>query len=325
MAAWPRARSSRRRSGWPRSGSGVPVLPNADDRFHGRCSRIGAGSLPPPPAGQRCCVGTASSWPGVGPIHTVDPAGRRLGVRYASSSCGWRRRIPRGAIAGSRVSWWAWAIRTPSAPVHCLVSRAIDAADRPAEPSKPSRAGTKWPVDRPCTYNSRNTSATFGDLRHHGGRITDRNRLRAPVFGSTRLSLTRGVRSCTALAAVITSRGCACPLRTTRRRPRSSRSLANSARYASTPPPVRRPTSAALPSAPRRPAARRPHAATRSRRPPPGPGVPSRPTRQRRPCSRPRRSSGRYALPDLIHRSQAFLLGLRPSQGAICGRAVSAL
>src|SRR5204863_4158671 len=64
----------------------------------------------------------------------------------------------------------------------------------------------------------------FGDLRHQGGRITDRNRLRSPVCSSTRLPLTRGARTCTAPAA----------LRTTSCRPCSSRSWARSARSAST-------------------------------------------------------------------------------------------
>jgi hypothetical protein len=51
------------------------------------------------------------------------------------------------------------------------------ADDRPAaKPRNDSRAGTKSPVDRPCRYRSGNTSATFGDRQHHGGRTSDRNR-----------------------------------------------------------------------------------------------------------------------------------------------------
>ena len=70
------------------------------------------------------------------------------------------------------------------------------------------------------------------------------------------------------------------PARPDRRRPR---------------PPTRRPASAAHPPERCHPAARRPRVAARPRRLQSAPGVPSRPTRQRRPCSRPTRSSGRYA------------------------------
>ncbi len=48
------------------------------------------------------------------------------------------------------------------------------------------------------------TSLIFGDLRHHGGRIAEENRLRSPVVSSTRLSLTRGAFTSTAPAAVVT-------------------------------------------------------------------------------------------------------------------------
>ena len=75
----------------------------------------------------------------------------------------------------------------------------ITAADSPAaEPKNASSAGTKSPVDSPCRYSSGNTSVTFGLLRHHGGRITDRNRTRSPLTGSTRRSSTRGARTATA-------------------------------------------------------------------------------------------------------------------------------
>ena len=47
----------------------------------------------------------------------------------------------------------------------------------------------------PCRYISGSTSATFGLLRHHGGRIALRNRARSPVTGSTRRSSTRGART----------------------------------------------------------------------------------------------------------------------------------
>ena len=58
-----------------------------------------------------------------------------------------------------------------------MVSRLIADADSPAaEPKNSSNAATKSPVDNPCRYSSGNTSLTFGLLRHHGGRITDRNR-----------------------------------------------------------------------------------------------------------------------------------------------------
>jgi hypothetical protein len=55
----------------------------------------------------------------------------------------------------------------------------------------------------------------LGLLRHHGGRITERNRARWPVTGSTRWSSTRGARTATAPAAVRISGWRACPLRTT--------------------------------------------------------------------------------------------------------------
>jgi len=64
----------------------------------------------------------------------------------------------------------------------------------------------------------------FGVLRHPGGRIAEENFWRSPVSGSVRRSLTRGTVTCTAPALVGTSRGWWLPLRTTRRRPFSSRS-----------------------------------------------------------------------------------------------------
>jgi hypothetical protein len=64
----------------------------------------------------------------------------------------------------------------------------------------------------------------------HDGRITDRNRIRSPLTGSVRRSSTRGARTEIAPAAVVTSRWRAWPLRTTSRRPCSSRSAACSAR-----------------------------------------------------------------------------------------------
>jgi len=91
---------------------------------------------------------------------------------------------------------------------HWAVSRVIVAADRPApEPRNCSSAGPKSPLDRPCRYNSGNTSATFGDFLAQAGRIAEANRLRSPVTASMRLSLTRGARTGIAPAAVITSRG----------------------------------------------------------------------------------------------------------------------
>jgi hypothetical protein len=107
---------------------------------------------------------------------------------------------------------------------HCTVNRVIVAADSPAPlPRNPSSAGTKSELDNPCKYNSGSTSLTFGDFRHHAGRIIDPNRRRSPVTSSTRLSLARGAVTSTAPAEVSTCRGSARPLRTTRRRPCSSR------------------------------------------------------------------------------------------------------
>jgi hypothetical protein len=100
--------------------------------------------------------------------------------------------------------------------------------DRPAaEPRNWPSAGTKSPDDRPCRYSSGSTSPTCGVLRAHGGKIAEENRARSPVSGSVRLSFTRGAVTCTAPALVSTVRVSAVPLRTTIRRPFSSRSPAN--------------------------------------------------------------------------------------------------
>jgi hypothetical protein len=64
-------------------------------------------------------------------------------------------------------------------------------------------------------------------LRAHGGKIAEENRNRCPLSGSARLSFTRGAVTSTAPALVSTVRGSAVPLRTTRRRPFSSRTPAN--------------------------------------------------------------------------------------------------
>ena len=54
-------------------------------------------------------------------------------------------------------------------------------------------------------------------FRDQAGRIAEANRFRSPVASSLRLSLTRGCRTGTAPAAVVTSRGSWNPLRTTSR------------------------------------------------------------------------------------------------------------
>jgi len=115
------------------------------------------------------------------------------------------------------------ALKARCSSCHCVVSRVIVEADRPApEPRNCSSAGPKSLLDSPCKYTSGSTSATFGDLRAQAGRIAELNRIRSPVASSMRLSLTRGARTGTAPAAVITSR-CACePFRTTSRRPSGS-------------------------------------------------------------------------------------------------------
>lgn len=61
------------------------------------------------------------------------------------------------------------------------------------------------PEDSPCRYSS-STSETFGDLRHHGGRILEENRIRSPVAASTRLSCTGGALNSTGPVAVATVR-----------------------------------------------------------------------------------------------------------------------
>ena len=110
------------------------------------------------------------------------------------------------------------------------MSRVITGADSPAaDPRNCPSAGTKSLDDRPCRYSSGSTSVTFGVLRAHGGKIAEQNLIRSPVAGSVRLSLTRGTVTSTAPALVSTSRLWWLPLRTTRRRPFSSRSAANAA------------------------------------------------------------------------------------------------
>jgi hypothetical protein len=98
-------------------------------------------------------------------------------------------------------------LKAAASSCHCAVSRVIVAADRPEpEPRNCSSAGPKSLLDSPCRYSNGNTSATRGDLRAHAGRIDEPNRIRSPVCSSMRLSLTRGARTDTAPAAVVTSR-----------------------------------------------------------------------------------------------------------------------
>ena len=127
--------------------------------------------------------------------------------------------------------------------VHVWVSLVTVEADNPAwEPGNCPGAGTKSPDDRPSTYSSGSTSEICGVLRAHGGKIAEANRIRSPVAGPVRLSLTRGavtstapaLVTSTAPALVTTVRGSAVPLRTTSRWPSSSRSPANWPIYAST-------------------------------------------------------------------------------------------
>jgi hypothetical protein len=83
----------------------------------------------------------------------------------------------------------------------------IVAADNPwLVPKNCSNAGAKSLVDRPCRYGSGNTSAVCGDFGAQAGRIAEENRHRCPVASSMRSSLTRGARTVTAPAAVVTSR-----------------------------------------------------------------------------------------------------------------------
>jgi hypothetical protein len=98
---------------------------------------------------------------------------------------------------------------------HWAVNLVRVAADRPwPEPRNCSNAGPKSKDDSPCRYSNGNTSATRGDFRDHAGRIAEANRRRCPLTGSVRLSLTRGCRTGTAPAAVVTSRSSWKPLRT---------------------------------------------------------------------------------------------------------------
>ncbi len=112
--------------------------------------------------------------------------------------------------------------------VHVSVSFVTVEDDSPAPvPRNWPSAGTKSPEDSPCRYSSGSTSVTCGVLRAHGGKIAEENRIRCPLPGSVRLSLTRGAVTFTAPALVSTVRGSAVPLRTTIRRPSSSRTSAN--------------------------------------------------------------------------------------------------
>lgn len=89
---------------------------------------------------------------------------------------------------------------------HWRVSRVIEAADNPAPvPRNCSKAGLKSFVDSPCRYSSGNTADMSADLRAHRGKIAEANRRRWPS-SSVRLSWTRGWRTRTAPAAVVTSR-----------------------------------------------------------------------------------------------------------------------
>ena len=86
----------------------------------------------------------------------------------------------------------------------------ITDADRPAaEPKNSSSAGAKSFELIPCRYINGSTSATFGDLRAHGGMIELRNRRRSPVASSTRRSFTLGARTSTGPAPVTTWRASA--------------------------------------------------------------------------------------------------------------------
>ena len=66
-------------------------------------------------------------------------------------------------------------------------------ADSPAasSPSSPCSAGRKSPVDSPRRYRIGSTSATFGERRMYGGRISLVKRWRSPS-SSRRRSFTRG-------------------------------------------------------------------------------------------------------------------------------------
>ena len=88
-------------------------------------------------------------------------------------------------------------------------------------------AGHEVTRDSPCRYSSGSTSVIFGVLRAHGGKIAEENRFRSPVSGSVRLSLTRGAVTSTAPGAGQHRPRLGGPLRTTSRRPFSSRSPAN--------------------------------------------------------------------------------------------------
>jgi hypothetical protein len=61
----------------------------------------------------------------------------------------------------------------------------------------------------------------------HSGKIAELNRILCPLSGSVRLSLTRGAATSTAPALASTVRDSALQLRTTSRRPSTSRTSAN--------------------------------------------------------------------------------------------------
>jgi hypothetical protein len=53
---------------------------------------------------RRCCAGTATSWPVVGPIHATDQAGRARPPRSARWCCGSRPRSRLGVAVGSKAN-----------------------------------------------------------------------------------------------------------------------------------------------------------------------------------------------------------------------------
>src|SRR6516225_4186047 len=98
-------------------------------------------------------------------------------------------------------------MKAAASAVHVSVSLVTVEADSPAcEPRNWASAATKSPDDSPCRYSSGSTSLICGVLRAHGGKIAELNRIRSPVAGSVRLSLTRGAVTSTAPALVSTAR-----------------------------------------------------------------------------------------------------------------------
>lgn len=88
----------------------------------------------------------------------------------------------------------------------CLISLVtVVGHSRPAARELFQR-GHDVPGRQSVRVEQRQHSETLGDLRHHGGRIFEENRLRSPVTSSMRRPFSRGALTSMEPAAVVTDR-----------------------------------------------------------------------------------------------------------------------